>query len=87
MTTAARHTLMAFGNPFLRCDQCRTWVTHWHDPMQCDCGLGGWRNEPCGHNAGVTSACLSWGPVNDCECEAVFGRIDHQQPPTKGNTA
>jgi hypothetical protein len=76
-TFTRTHVLITFANPYLMCDHCKIRVERWHDPQRCGCGNGDWSNEPCGHNAGVTSACPSWGPVDGCRCAEVFGRVDH----------
>ena len=80
-TTHTRtHTTITFANPYLRCDQCGTWVTGWHNPDRCGCGEDGWQNKPCEHQAGATSACWSWSPVDGCSC-APMGGIEHEIPP------
>lgn len=69
MTTHTRvHTHITFANPWLTCDECGFQVTGWHNPQPCGCTLRDWSNRPCGHSAGVTSICPSWGPVDDCSC-------------------
>lgn len=73
------HVHVEFANPYLTCDQCKTWVTAWHDNSRCGCDEKSW-NEPCGHTAGVTSACPSWGPVDGCQCQAHLGYVPHGQP-------
>ena len=76
-TVTRVHVLIEFADPYLRCDYCRAWVDRWHDPGRCGCDQGGWQNDPCGHQAGVTSACPSWGPVDGCTCAQAWGRVDH----------
>lgn len=77
-TTHTRtHVHITFADPYLRCDQCREFVDAWHDPQQCGCDESGWQNLPCEHQAGVTTACPSWGPVDGCTCDPV----DHPVPP------
>jgi hypothetical protein len=76
-THTRTHTNIAFANPYLRCDRCRAWVTAWHNPDRCGCGENGWQNQPCGHRAGATTVCPSWGPVDGCRCQP----LDHPVPP------
>lgn len=59
-----------FANPFLACDECGHRVTH---------SLELW-NQPCGHRAGTTSVCPSWGPVDGCSCAEQLGSVEHGQP-------
>lgn len=80
-TTHTRtHTKITFANPYLTCDRCDIWVPSWHNPNVCGCGDEGWENHPCGHQAGATSVCWSWSPVDGCSC-ATAGSIDHPVPP------
>lgn len=76
MTARGEHDAGRVGlaNPFLRCDHCRERVKAWHDQARCGDGCdgggarGGWWNLPCGHQAGVTSECETWTPVDGCIC-------------------
>lgn len=78
MSTHTRtHVLITFADPYLRCDQCREWVPRWHNPDRCGCDEPGWHNDPCGHQAGTTTACPSWGPVDGCRCPTG----EHDRPP------
>lgn len=79
-TYTRTHVFVTFADPYLACDQCGQRAARWHDPNQCGCGDSGWANDPCGHRAGVTSACPSWGPVDGCTCVEAFGRSDHGEP-------
>jgi hypothetical protein len=76
-THTRTHVFVEFANPFLACDACGRRVPEWHSPEQCGCGQEGWENEPCGHQAGVTSACPSWGPVDGCLCAEILGSVSH----------
>lgn len=66
-TFVRTHVLITFADPFLICDQCHQPVPRWHNDERCGCEGGFW-NEPCGHRAGVTGTCPSWGPVDGCRC-------------------
>jgi hypothetical protein len=67
-TVTSTHVTVSFANPYLVCDHCQQPVTEWHNPEVCGCQLEGWENAPCGHRAGITSTCFSWGPVDGCSC-------------------
>lgn len=64
------HVLVGFANPYLVCDECRGKVLYWHDDVRCgkECDES-FFNYPCGHKAGITSTCFSWGPVDGCTCK------------------
>lgn len=68
------HVYVEPANPYLTCDWCGCVVSSWHDAARCGegCTLPS-LNRPCGHAAGVTSVCPSWGPVDGCGCGLVFG--------------
>lgn len=86
-TTHTRtHVHVEFADPYLYCLRCSGWVTGWHNPQQCGCGETGWQNLPCEHQAGATSACPSWSPVDGCTCRQQFGCVDHGEPPTRTET-
>lgn len=76
-THTRTHVCITFANPYLACDQCRAHVVNWHNPQQCGCDESGWQNQPCGHQATVTSACPSWGPTDGCRCLAHLGHVPH----------
>jgi len=79
-TTHTRtHVHVTFADPYLTCDQCGEWVDAWHDPQQCGCDDSGWQLLPCGHQAGTTSVCPSWGPVDGCRCQEQLGSVPHKQ--------
>lgn len=78
-THTRTHVTITFANSYLTCDQCSEWVTGWHDSDRCGCDASFW-NEPCGHRAGVTSACPSWGPVDGCQCMEHLGHVPHGSP-------
>lgn len=80
MASRTIHLLTTFADPYLRCDQCLGWVTGWHDNFTCGCRTPS-DNKPCGHPAGVTSACPSWSPVDGCQCQAMLGYVPHEEPP------
>lgn len=64
MATHTRtHVYVTFANPHLVCDQCAQPVSSWHDPQRCGCDEGGFRNQPCGHQSGVTNTRPAWSPV------------------------
>lgn len=69
MTHVRAHVQVGFANPFLVCDECGEKVPYWHDPARCGprCDEDSF-NYPCGHKAGITSVCYSWGPVDGCMC-------------------
>lgn len=68
MTHTRVHVTENFANPHLTCDKCKRRATGFHDDEKCGCDEGFW-NEPCEHlNAGVTSTCPSWSPVDGCTC-------------------
>jgi len=77
-TYTRTHVHITFANPYLTCDRCGLWVDAWHNPDQCGCGETGWQNLPCGHQAGVTSKCASWSPVDGCRCAEVLGEVPHE---------
>jgi hypothetical protein len=79
-THTRTHTEVTFANPHLVCDQCKKPVPAWHDNDKCGCDESFW-NEPCGHKAGMTSVCPSWGPIDGCRCQESLGRVDHAAPP------
>jgi hypothetical protein len=74
------HVFIDLADPYLRCDDCGVYVPRWHDDDRCGCDAGYW-NEPCGHHAGVTSDCPSWGPVDGCRCIASLGFLPHAPLP------
>lgn len=81
VTRTRVHTFIELANPYLTCDRCKGWVTSWHNDDQCGCDAPFW-NELCGHEkAGITSACPSWGPMDGCQCDRIFGSIGHAVPP------
>lgn len=82
-THTRTHVHITFADPYLTCERCKRWVTGWHDPNRCGCHDGGWQNLPCGHQAGVTSACPacpSWSPVDGCNCREFLGHVLHAEP-------
>lgn len=79
-THTRTHVYITFADPYLTCDECAQFVTGFHDNDRCGCDDGHYLR-PCDHNAGATSACPSWSPVDGCECLSGFGRVDHAQPP------
>lgn len=81
VTHTRTHVHVTFADPYLQCDQCKAWVDAWHNAEVCGCFNGEWPNLPCGHQAGATSACPSWGPVDGCDCQRVLGHVPHGQPP------
>lgn len=64
-----------FVDPYLQCDECGYWVTGAMD-VRTD---GPSPNVPCGHDAGATSVCPSFGPVDGCRCKEYLG-LTHAQP-------
>lgn len=85
-THTRTHVFVDLANPYLTCDTCGKWVTGWHDPQQCGCDDTGWLNTPCGHQAGITTVCPSWDPVDGCVCASGGGLASHGQPPRlRGN--
>jgi hypothetical protein len=62
------HIVVGYANPYFRCNTCGDKVLYWHDPVRCKCGDKVF-NHPCYHTTGVTSQCLTWGPVDGCLCE------------------
>lgn len=78
-THTRTHVYIEFTNPYLRCDQCGGWVDGWHDPDKCGCDTFT-VNVPCCCRTGVTSACLSWSPVDGCQCKEHLGSVDHDEP-------
>lgn len=75
-TFTRTHVFTAFANPYLHCDECDVSVPVWHNNSACGCEENWW-NEPCGHTAGIHSACLSWSPVDGCQCEEAYGAVTH----------
>jgi hypothetical protein len=82
MTYTRTHVYTDLANPYLVCQLCRQPVPRWHNNNACGCDAPCW-NEPCTHNAGITSVCPSWSPVDGCLCQEHLGAVDHAQPPTK----
>lgn len=81
-TTHTRtHTEITFADPYMTCNHCGVWVPSWHNPDACGCGDEGWENHPCGHQAGATSVCPSWSPVDGCTCADLTGMSWHPVPP------
>lgn len=77
VTRTRTHVIVELANPFLTCTTCSAWVTGWHNNDQCGCDSTWW-NAPCGcERAGTTSVCPSWGPVDGCQCQRIFGSVDH----------
>jgi hypothetical protein len=84
MTTHTRtHVIVTFADPYLTCEQCGAWVTSWHDDDRCGCDDSGFWNLPCEHQAGITSVCPSWSPVDGCQCLEHLGSVNHAEPPTQ----
>jgi hypothetical protein len=79
-TFTRTHVYVTFANPYLACRRCTSWVTSYHSPDRCGCDAGWW-NMPCEHDAGVFSACPSWGPVDGCSCQEHLGEVLHEEPP------
>lgn len=77
VTHTRTHVYVTFANPYLTCDECGVGVPRWHNPQQCGCDQDGWENMPCGHQAGATSVCASWGPVDGCQCQRLFKHVPH----------
>lgn len=77
-THTRTHVYTVFANPYLQCDRCHDWTPSWHNPDHCGCAETRFQNQPCGHQAGVTSTCPSWGSVDGCTCDP----IAHSIPPT-----
>lgn len=69
--------ITTFANPYLACDLCGRFVTGARNLGEHE-GLV--RNVPCGHSAGATSRCPSWGPVEGCTCAQHLGRVPHPEP-------
>ncbi len=67
-TPTRTHVLIGFANPFLACDECGIIIRYWHNPDRCGCDEEGFYNSPCEHQAGVSSICYSWNPVDGCMC-------------------
>lgn len=67
--------LVHFANPYLMCDLCSYPVNAVENLYQSGVAV---INKPCGHTAGVTSACPSWGPVDGCMCLKHLGAITHE---------
>lgn len=81
MSTHTRtHVYITFADPYLTCDECDQFVTGFHDNGRCGCDAGHWMR-PCDHNAGMTSVCPSWSPVDGCCCRDFLGGVEHAQPP------
>lgn len=76
MSHTRTHVFVTFADPYLKCDQCGASVPRRHNDDACGCQAGWW-NEPCGHRAGATSACPSWGPVDGCQCQEHLGYVPH----------
>lgn len=70
-------SLTKFVNPYLTCDKCSQWVTGIRNLGEHE-GLV--TNAPCGHTAGATSTCPSWGPVDGCSCAEHLGPVQHREP-------
>ncbi len=83
-TYVRTHVFVTFANPYLTCDKCEQPARSWHDPDQCGCGESGFQNQPCEHQAGVTSTCPSWGPVDGCQCLQHLGHVSHGPAPAGG---
>lgn len=80
-THTRTHVYVEFANPYLRCDQCKEWVTGFHDPDKCGCDTYT-VNVPCCCRSGSTSVCPSWSPVDGCQCQEVLGSVGHAPAPT-----
>lgn len=72
-------SVTTFANPFLACDVCRRYITGATNVGQD----GPTKNVPCGHRAGATSRCPSWGPVDGCQCQEHLGEVPH--PPVSAS--
>lgn len=79
MSATRTHVYVALANPFLVCDECKQSVPRWHDPFVCGPGCEApVSNQPCGHvNAGASSTCPSWSPVDGCRCQGHLGHVPH----------
>ena len=88
MSHTRTHVSVTFANPFLICDVCGEPVPSWHDREQCGegCEMPS-INQPCGHAAGVTGVCPSWGPVDGCQCLEHLGHVPHAPIAEEGTNA
>lgn len=69
------HAYIPYANPYLRCAECKKWVTGWHDPEKCGCETLA-VNSPCCCKLGVEDVCPTWSPVGGCACS----RDAHARP-------
>lgn len=72
-THTRTYTVVEFADPYKTCDECGEWVVGFRE-------LPGMPNHPCGHHAGYTDLCPSWGPVDGCQCHAHLGHVPHGSP-------
>lgn len=73
-TYTRTHTVTVPANPYLVCDFCGARVEGFADLP------GPVENYPCGHAAGYSDLCPSWGPVDGCQCQAHLGYRPHGDP-------
>lgn len=76
VTRTRTHTYIELANPYLRCDGCSKPVAAFHNHERCGCGEPEVDRHACG-SYGVTSKCPSWGPVDGCQCQRIFGVVEH----------
>ncbi len=77
MSSTHTNTTVLFADPYLRCDECgEPALGYTVTPGRGMDGDGA--NWPCGHQAGVTSDCPSWSPVDGCRCVEHLGHRDHE---------
>lgn len=80
-TYVAVYNEIRFADPYNVCLACGGWITGVLDKP------GRMLVMPCEHDLGFKGVCPSWGPVDGCWCEEVFGRVAHDEPPRKADDA
>lgn len=69
------YTVEKYANPFLTCEECGRRAEGYVVAPGHEKDFDNW---PCEHRAPITSTCPSWGPVDGCTCQQVFGHVPHE---------
>jgi hypothetical protein len=70
VTHTRTHLAITPANPFLQCVECRQLVEAFHDD-KCGCpeSDGPLLLMPCMHRSDYRDLCLTWSPVDGCQCD------------------
>lgn len=91
MSESQRDPSKTFANPYIACTTCGVRV-YWYDTETGNdpCGHRGYDRpvreterpwlEWVDYVDAFRSVCPSWGPVDGCECQRIFGEVGHDTP-------